>query len=334
MEQKYVLQLARQLQDEEDQHRRAKEMEEFQKLQRQFGMDNRMQPMDFHLHKAQMMETLATGIDDGRTKTSGVLEVLHRYYHSSAPEVNRVWLCSHLDHFSNSLGDKGWGCGFRNFQMLLSSLMTTDSYKNHLQANFSPGYRSIPCIPRIQLMIEDSWKEGFDPHGASHFNGKLHGTKAWIGACEIYCVLTSLRLKCRIIDFHKPSSPSGTHPLLFDWVLNYYSSNAPNSDRVVCTSKPAIYLQHQGHSRTIVGIEERKNKSYCLLLFDPGCPHENMCKLLKHNMDSAALKPLRKFPGSLKHKQYQIVAVEGVLSAEEKAVCLQMTKTFKAERIP
>ncbi|XP_069829751.1 zinc finger-containing ubiquitin peptidase 1 [Dendropsophus ebraccatus] len=345
--------LARRLQSEEDRRRRVEESErekvEFQKLQRQFGLDNsggyrqqsvhnleravargRMHPMEFHLHKAKMMESLATGVDDGRTKTSGVLEALQSYYRSSGPEVHHVWLCSPLDHFSCSAGDKGWGCGFRNFQMLLSSTLLSDTYKDFLQ-----GYRAIPCIPKIQALIEDAWKEGFDPQGASHFNGKLQGTRAWIGACEIYCLLTSLRLKCRLLDFHTPSGPSGTHPLLFEWVLNYYASNTRGTEgKVVCSSKPAIYLQHQGHSRTIVGIEERKNKSYCLLLFDPGCPPGAMQRLTRHNVDAADLKHLRKYLGGLKHKQYQIVAVEGILSPEEKAVRLQMSKIFRAERIP
>ncbi|XP_040284843.1 zinc finger-containing ubiquitin peptidase 1 [Bufo bufo] len=345
--------LARQLQAEEDKRRRIEESKrekvDFQKLQRQFGLDNsggyrqqsvqnleravargRMRPMDFHLHKAEMMESLATGVDDGRTKTSGVIEALRQYYNIAGPEVRRVWLCSPLDHFSSSAGDKGWGCGFRNFQMLLSSILISDTYKDILQ-----DFRYIPCIPKIQAMIEDAWKEGFDPQGASHFNGKLQRTRAWIGASEIYGLLTSLKLKCRILDFHTPSGPSGTHPLLFEWVLNYYASDTRGAEgKVVCSSKPAIYLQHQGHSRTIVGIEERKNKSYCLLLFDPGCPSDAMQRLTKKNVDAADLKHFRKYVGGLKHKQYQIVAVEGILSPEEKAVRLQMSKVFRAERIP
>ncbi|XP_069582287.1 zinc finger-containing ubiquitin peptidase 1 [Ranitomeya imitator] len=345
--------LARQLQAEEDRRRRVKESErekaEFQKLQRQFGLDNsggyrqqsvqnleravargRMHPIEFHMHKAEMMESLATGVDDGRTKTSGVLEALCRYYSIASPEVNRVWLCSPLDHFSSSGGDKGWGCGFRNFQMLLSSVLLSDTYKDFLQ-----DHRYIPCIPKIQALIEEAWKEGFDPQGASHFNGKLQGTRAWIGASEIYCLLTSLRLKCRVLDFHRPSSPTGTHPLLFEWVLSYYASDTRGAGgKVVCSSKPAIYLQHQGHSRTIVGIEERKNKSYCLLLFDPGCPSESMKRLTKQRLEGADLKHLRKYAGGLKHKQYQIVAVEGILSPEEKTDRLQMSKIFLAERIP
>ncbi|KAM5165953.1 zinc finger-containing ubiquitin peptidase 1-like isoform 2-T3 [Callospermophilus lateralis] len=282
------LELAHQLQREEDSKRRSEEsrqeMEEFQKLQRQYGLDNsggykqqqlrnmeievnkgRMLPSEFHRRRAEMMESLALGTDDGKTKTSGM---------------------------------------------------------------------SVPCIPKIQSMIEDAWKEGFDPHGASQLNNKLQGTKAWIGACEVYTLLTSLRVKCRIIDFHKSTGPSGTHPRLFEWILNYYSSEREGNSKVVWTSKPPIYLQHQGHSRTIVGIEERKNRTLCLLIFDPGCPSREMQKLLQQDIEASSLKQLRKFVGNLKHKQYQIVAVEGTLSSEEKVARRQASQVFTAEKIP
>ncbi|XP_012888285.1 PREDICTED: zinc finger with UFM1-specific peptidase domain protein isoform X1 [Dipodomys ordii] len=345
------LELAFQLQKQEDRKRKSEEsrqeMEGFQKLQRQYGLDNsggykqqqlrqmeievnrgRMPPSEFHRVKAGMMESLALGIDDGQTKTSGIIEALHRYYQNIATDVRHVWLSAVVDHFHSSLGDKGWGCGYRNFQMLLSSLLQDDTFDDCLKG------MSIPCIPKIQAMIEDAWKEGFDPQGASQLNNRLQGTKAWIGACEIYTLLTSLRVKCRIIDFHKPTGPLGTHPRLFEWILNYYSSEREGDSKVVCTSKPPIYLQHQGHSRTVVGIEERKNRTLCLLIFDPGCPSPEMQKLLKQDIEASSLKQLRKFVGNLKHKQYQIVAVEGALSPEEKIARRQASQVFTAEKIP
>nr|XP_019596928.1 PREDICTED: zinc finger with UFM1-specific peptidase domain protein isoform X3 [Rhinolophus sinicus] len=336
------LELAHQLQQEEDRKRSEEsrqEMEEFQKLQRQYGLDNsggykqqqlrnmekevnrgRMHPSEFHRRKADMMESLAIGIDDGKTKTSGIIEALYRYYQNAATEVRHVWLSAAVDHFQSSFGDRGWGCGYRNFQMLLSSLLQNDAYGDCLKG------MSVPCIPKIQSMIEDAWKEGFDPQGASQLNNKLQGTKAWIGACEVYTLLTSLRVKCHIIDFHKSTGPLGTHPRLFEWILNYYSSEREGSPKVVCTAKPPIYLQHQGHSRTVVGIEERKNRTLCLLIFDPGCPSQEMQKLLKQDMEASNLKQLRKFVGNLKHKQYQIVAVEGVLTSEEKVMWMPILR--------
>ncbi|XP_077018848.1 zinc finger-containing ubiquitin peptidase 1 [Tamandua tetradactyla] len=345
------LELAHQLQQEEDRKRRAEvsrqEMEEFQKLQRQYGLDNsggykqqqlrnmeievnrgRMHPSEFYRRKADMMESLANGIDDGKTKTSGIIEALHRYYQNAATDVRHVWLSAVVDHFHSSLGDKGWGCGYRNFQMLLSSLLQNDAYGDCLKG------MSVPCIPKIQSMIEDAWKEGFDPQGATQLNNRLQGTKAWIGACEVYTLLTSLRVKCHIVDFHKSTGPLGTHPRLFEWILNYYSSEEEGTPKVVCTSKPPIYLQHQGHSRTVVGIEERKNRTLCLLIFDPGCPSREMQKLLKQDIEANSLKQLRRFVGNLKHKQYQILAIEGVLSPEEKVARRQASQIFTAEKIP
>uniref|UniRef100_A0A8D0HFP7 Zinc finger-containing ubiquitin peptidase 1 n=1 Tax=Sphenodon punctatus TaxID=8508 RepID=A0A8D0HFP7_SPHPU len=346
------LELAQHLQNEEYRKRKLEEAqqerEEFQKLQRQYGLDNtggykqqslrslekevytgRMLPSEYQRRKADMMESLALGLDDGKTKTSGVIEALYNYYQSEFKDLRRVWLSTGVDHFSFSLGDRGWGCGYRNFQMLLSSLLRNGTFNDCLK-----GINAIPCIPKLQSLIEDAWKEGFDPQGASHFNNRLHGTRAWIGACEIYSLLTSLRLKCQILDFHKATGPSGTHPRLFEWILNYYSSDREASAKVVCTSKPPIYLQHQGHSRSVVGIEERKNRTLCLLIFDPGCPSQEMQKLLKQGIDGTSLRLLRRFVGGLKHKQYQVVAVDGVLSPEEKVARCQASQVFTAQKIP
>ncbi|NXI51090.1 ZUFSP hydrolase, partial [Chloroceryle aenea] len=331
------LELAQQLQTAEAKWQRSeeekREKEEFKKLQRQYGLDNsggyKQQSFEYHKRKADMMESLAFGIDDGKTKTSGVIEALCKYYQKENKDVRHVWLSAGVDHFHSSWGDRGWGCGYRNFQMLLSSLLQNSLYNDCLGDT-----TLIPSIPKIQTMIEDAWREGFDPQGASHFNNRLHGSKAWIGACEIYSLLTSLRIKCQIIDFHKPTGPMCTHPRLFEWVLRYYSTDNEGGAKVVCTSKPPIYLQHQGHSCTVVGIEEKKNKTLCLLLFDPGCPAQEMQKLLKQNSDGSSPKLLRRFVGSLKEKQYQIVAVDGVLSLEEKAACCHASQVLTSEKIP
>ncbi|KAM6893372.1 zinc finger-containing ubiquitin peptidase 1 [Xenentodon cancila] len=334
------LQLATRLQREEEQSRRQEEArqerEEFQKLQRQFGLDGgggyrqQMQrtmeravargvlsPADFHRHKANMMECLALGLDDGATRTRGVVKALQDYYRTHAMDCVHVWLTADTDHYSSSGGDKGWGCGYRNFQMLLSSLRNIDPYSTHLQGT------AVPCIPRLQTMIEEAWKEGLDPQGASHFNQQLQGTRSWIGATEIYVLLTSLGISARIMDFHKSTGPAGTHPLLFDWIRQYFSQSNGSSrlpPRLIQTGLPPLYLQHQGHSRSVVGLEQRKNGVLCLLLFDPGCPPSHSSQLLSSKTVGGAVRRLRVFLHSLKHQQYQLVAAEGVLSAEEKQV--------------
>ncbi|CAB1446267.1 unnamed protein product [Pleuronectes platessa] len=348
------LALARQLQQEEEVQRRrqeeAQEEKEFKKLQRQFGLDGRggyrkqlestmeravakglMAPSEFHCKRAEMMESLASGVDDGRTRTQGVVSALQEYYQTEGRDCVHVWLSADTDHYCSSAGDKGWGCGYRNFQMLISSLQCIDVYSSFLRD------KDVPSIPRVQSMIEEAWKEGLDPQGASHFNQRLQGTRAWIGATEMYSLLTSLGISARIIDFHQPTGPGGTHPRLFEWVKQYYCQSSKSSrlpPRLIQTALPPLYLQHQGHSHSIVGLEQRKNGSLCLLVLDPGSSVSDTRKLLSRDTISSAVRNVRKFPGSLKHKQYQVVAAHGILSAEEKQISILNSRTLCAERIP
>ncbi|XP_041043097.1 zinc finger-containing ubiquitin peptidase 1 isoform X2 [Carcharodon carcharias] len=345
-------QFAQRLQEDEERQRKAfetkREREEFQKL-RQYGLDNhggykqqimhnmeravargQMNPAEYHRRRAEIMETLVVGEDDGRTRTSGLIRALNEYYQRNGAEIRHVFLCAETDHYHASLGDKGWGCGYRNFQMLFSSLMKMEGYKRELHDLV------IPCIPKLQSMIEEAWKDGFDPQGAAHFQNKLQGTRAWIGATEIYSLLTFLRIKCQIVDFHHPTGPSDTHPRLFEWLRQFYSSGRDAGPRlqprVIWTNKPPIYLQHHGHSRTIIGIEERNNGKLCLLIFDPG--NHEMQKLLGRDMTGVNLKMIRRFIGSMKHKQYQIVAINGFLSMEEKNARKHASAVLTAEKVP
>nr|XP_057909875.1 zinc finger-containing ubiquitin peptidase 1 isoform X2 [Doryrhamphus excisus] len=202
--------LAWRLQQEMEEKRKEEEKEEFKKLQRQFGLDGRggyrtqmertmerdvargvMAPAEYHCKRVELMESLASGVDDGRTRTQGVMAALYEYYQSECKDCVHVWLSSDTDHYCSSTGDQGWGCGYRNFQMLLSSLHRLDAYAS--ASSFLD--KVVPSIPRMQSMIEEAWKEGLDPQGASHFNHRLQGTRAWIGATEIYVLLTYLGIR-------------------------------------------------------------------------------------------------------------------------------------------
>ncbi|KAM4632654.1 zinc finger-containing ubiquitin peptidase 1 isoform 2-T2 [Polymixia lowei] len=319
------LKLARQLQQEEDHRRREQEAKqeavEFKKLQKQFGLDGgggyRKQmertmeravsrgliaPADFHSKRAEMMESLASGLDDCRTRTQGMLGALYEYYQREARDCVHVWLSAETDHYCSSEGDKGWGCGYRNFQMLLSALHRMETFAHCFSE------KAVPSIPQVQSMIEGAWKEGLDPQGASHFNQRLQGTRAWIGATEIYALLTFLGIGAHITDFHQPTGPGDTHPRLFEWVKQYFSQS-PRScrlpPRVIQTSQPPLYLQHQ-----------------------------DARKLLHRDSSTIAVRHIRKFPSNLKRKQYQVVAVDGILSADEKQICILNSRTLQAERIP
>ena len=78
-----------------------------------------------------------------------------------------------------------------------------------------------------------------------------------------------------------------------------------------------------GHSRSIVGVEERTNGSLCLLVLDPDSGLANARKVLCADGLPAAMRHIRRFPSNMKHRQYQVVCVDQVLSPEEKQVSVR-----------
>ncbi|XP_076467361.1 uncharacterized protein LOC143298355 isoform X2 [Babylonia areolata] len=330
-------QMALQLQKEED-RQQMEENKNFETVQAQQGMDNSMtarQQFDrdleraaikgqittsqFHAKKVAHAQSSRSGVDDSSTLTAGVVEKLQQFYDSrGCPRtVTRVHLCAATHHFSASYGDRGWGCGYRNLQMLLSSLMNDPTY---LQVLFN-GRAKIPSIQKLQQLMEAAWQKGFDPQGCQQLGGALVNTRKWIGATEIVAMLSSLRIKCELLDFVHPSGPNNTHPVLLQWVRGYFTS--PTSPFT-----PPLYLQHQGHSRTIVGVEELTNGNTNLLLFDPGVPPSRM-EQFQGSINSKLLQTVRKTTNAFRARQYQIVAVVGVLSEGE----FERSKRIQSKRM-
>ncbi|KAM0747168.1 DUF1671-domain-containing protein [Meredithblackwellia eburnea MCA 4105] len=196
-----------------------------------------------------------------------------------------------VDHIQTSFksGDAGWGCGYRNAQMIFSSLRELPCY-HHLTPK---GHITtpIPTISECQIMIEDAWKAGHDPPGAAHFKHRLQNKPAWIGTTEVYTLLTWMGIRAKVIDFPKVKnggSKNTIHMALVKWIVEYFDDPASSSSTskrpandamellmasngvpVQVTKKQPLYLQHQGHSRTVVGIEKGKSGDW-LLVFDPG----------------------------------------------------------------
>lgn len=77
----------------------------------------------------------------------------------------------------------------------------------------------------------------FFRQGSEQLGCKLYNTRKWIGATEVMTLLSSLRINCQLIDFHRPTSFDGRHPELFNWVQRYFEERK---------QQPPLYLQHQG----------------------------------------------------------------------------------------
>lgn len=125
--------------------------------------------------------------------------------------------------------------------MLISSLLTHTGYNELLYRVWQgqkPPRSAVPSISRLQSLIEAAWAQGFDLQGSEQLGCKLYNTRKWIGATEVVTLLSSLRIRCQLVDFHKPTGPDGSHPELFLWVLRYFQNGG---DFI-----PPLYLQHQG----------------------------------------------------------------------------------------
>ena len=147
--------------------------------------------------------------------------------------------------------------------------------------------KSIPSIHDIQYILTKAWQEGFDPDGAIHFQGNLINSSKWIGTTECAVFFRYFGIDAKIVDFdsndlHYSSTVESNNTIcntkhigykrtwsnesvkdddnnntditqmnisnrIFDWVDSYYTKN------VATGITPPLYLQHQGHSRTIVG---------------------------------------------------------------------------------
>ncbi|KAJ1866317.1 hypothetical protein H4R99_000303 [Coemansia sp. RSA 1722] len=184
-------------------------------------------------------------------------------------------------HIGTTLLDRGWACGYRNCQMLLSSVLSGAKNVSDEDAE-QRSDETIPSVRKLQEMLEMAWSEGYDADGAQQLGYRVFGTRKWIGTTEIYCILAHMGVRSAIVDFHCPTAPDGSHSALFSWIFDYFTDGQTNAAigdvlagqpaegdvSVRFVAKHPLYLQHQGHSRTVIGVEMGES-GISLLVFDP-----------------------------------------------------------------
>lgn len=294
----------------------------FKNMDKQAGRSS-ASSFDYYSNKLNMLEKLEMGIDDGMTICSDVYETLESYLEKSLKSKTRIWIASHTYFIGRGPGDSGWGCGYRNIQMLISNLNKNSRFKEFMQQKFDGN---IPSIPKLQETIESAWSEGYDVRGKEQLESKVVGTRKWIGATEAFTLFSSLGLHCRIIDFPRPSGPKRGHPLLLNWIVQYFNCEDTKNNNVFVTSKPPLYLQHEGHSKTIIGImcEDGRNLNPVkILVFDPGdSKFQLKKKITKSGTSQKSLKEQLNFNKFIKpvsclnKEQYQVVSIEKIASFE------------------
>ncbi|KAJ3271304.1 hypothetical protein HDV01_006900 [Terramyces sp. JEL0728] len=125
-----------------------------------------------------------------------------------------------------------WSCGYQNFLTITSE---------------------FPKLPKntrqIQYSLHEAWKAGFDEQGAQDFNYQVIDSRKWIGTTEVSTILNYYCIKNVIYDFHKQDNV-----LLVEFLQKHFT-----------TKQYPLYLQYQGHSKTVVGIDDKY-----VYYFDPG----------------------------------------------------------------
>ncbi|XXG67014.1 hypothetical protein AAC387_Pa06g0455 [Persea americana] len=325
----------------------------------------------------------------------GLMALLRKCLESESGKSVSI-VSDHVDHFQSIyLEDSGWGCGWRNIQMLSSHLLMQRQEAGEVMFG---GSRFVPDIPSLQRWLEIAWERGFDIPGSDSFNHKIYGQHKWIGTTECAALLRSFGLRARIVDFGSKeiellsSSVGGEdpkeeategkrkseqvygpmdgfllnkkcgihqenvikqekfrnarnnhasthlsklnkfgrkkidgHQSLIDWVWNYFTvedfSKKENSQRVIISEKTPLYFQHDGHSRTIVGIQRQKGRygmssHYTLLVLDPAHRTWALEKSLKENFGWQKL--IKRGVHTLKKPQYQLCYVDpGIAQGDE-----------------
>lgn len=307
-----------------------------------------------------------------------------------ADSENSISLLSgHVDHFQSIESDDiGWGCGWRNIQMLSSHLLTRSQEARKVLFG---GAEFVPDIASLQRWLEIAWERGFDKIGSADFDKKIYGSTKWIGTTECATLFRSFGIKARIMDFgfkeidsvlpstsnrgkgviindkgKKKSvklygpmdkfvfrrdhhdlgtcsticssddgivdkdnsnkfyrSKSKGQQVLIDWVWNYFSDSRftkSGNHSVIVSEKVPLYFQHDGHSRTIIGIQVKHQRSgmqqYNLLILDPAQKTAALERSLKEKVGWQKL--IKRGMHTLKNPQYQLCYIDpGIAQVEE-----------------
>ncbi|CAJ1974512.1 unnamed protein product [Sphenostylis stenocarpa] len=267
----------------------------------------------------------------------GLMTLLKNCLESEVGNSNSI-LSSYVDHFQClESKDAGWGCGWRNIQMLSSHLLVQ---RPEAREALFGGSGFVPDILALQRWLEIAWEKGFDEPGSAQFNHVIFGSTKWIGTTECAALLRSFALRARVVDFgpKESQSISGSsldnarskasihnlvkkkdkegkgYQVLMDFVWNYFSDRNSiqfGQQHVVISDKTPLYFQHDGHSRTIVGIQvkhqQKRDLRYNLLVLDPAHSTSALGKSLRQKFGWEEL--IKRGMHTLKKPQYQALFI-------------------------
>eukprot|EP01126_Amoeba_proteus_P008776 TRINITY_DN13319_c0_g1_i2.p1 TRINITY_DN13319_c0_g1~~TRINITY_DN13319_c0_g1_i2.p1 ORF type:complete len:646 (+),score=100.89 TRINITY_DN13319_c0_g1_i2:861-2798(+) len=270
----------------------------------------------------QILELMEKNLDkpDTETRTKGITSGLKSFSLNTKSIVSKQ-----VDHYSTSYGDAGWGCGYRNFQMVCSYLMQIPAFKKCLFG----GCGFIPGVPKIQEWLEKCWAAGFD---GSHFKGKIVNTMGKIGTNDVASLFRFFGVKMEIYDFSSIPLPEAViraqrgpniryfepNSKLVYWIWDYFYRKSKEGAKF----RPPLYLQYSGHSLTVVGAQRNSSGEIHIYYLDPAREGYRLKEGIKFSDLSCVRFPLAEFT----HEHYQIgcITSDKIVKGKEKDQLIAM----------
>lgn len=176
--------------------------------------------------------------------------------------VARAVYCDRAVRHVAKMAKEGGFCGYRNIQMLISYIRDAKA-PGHEQFK----HRRLPGVLKLQDMIEDAWRQGYNDAGRDETGG-IRLTRKYIGTPEAQALLLSLDIPAEAIAV-ADESEEDAYMTMMEIVCRHFDDGCNLDDKVVITDKPPLYFQHQGHSLTVVGVEVDLAGRANLVVFDP-----------------------------------------------------------------
>jgi zinc finger-containing ubiquitin peptidase 1 len=199
-----------------------------------------------------------------------------------APYSVEAYFCHQetLHFFSPGPAERRVLCGYQNIRVALSFLHRSRLWHSHKIQTAS--YR----IRDLQNYIEVGWNEDINWYRSRGLHSKFEGPRQElhplvnstkpIGADEVealysYFDIPNVRETYESNHKRKNKAADG----LFDALWHHFSRRyniAKQRELHAITENAPIYLQMDGHSVTIIGIEKMSDGTWNLLIFDPDHP--------------------------------------------------------------
>jgi len=182
-----------------------------------------------------------------------------------------VYLCTDVVAQLHRLEGEGQHfCGYRNMQMLLSSVQNTETGPSN--PDLVVRARRATVLD-LQSLIELAWTAGHNRHGRVETGGIIN-TRKHVGTSEAEALFAYLGIPTTARVF----SGKRCWKELLDYVQAHFSEEttasgidpAEGEGRSRMTGRSPIFLQRPRHSLSIVGLEVAPSGRRRLIVFDPG----------------------------------------------------------------